>query len=108
MFKKGQSGNPGGLTKEQRKARDELRDALAGDAPQVHGALMSLVKKRNPQAVIYAHQLIHGKEADRVDVKHSGGVARVPTEAELRSAELIATAWLATKRDDDDDGEDDS
>lgn len=97
-FKKGTSGNPGGLTAEQRKARDELRDALAGDAAVVHGALMKLIRRKdpNPQAVMYAHQLLHGKEPEQVNVA-LGGVSDEVREA---LAKLSPEDLRAGARDD--------
>lgn len=76
-FKKGQSGNPGGLTKEQREARDKIREALKGEADEVHAALLDLVRERNPQVVMYAHQVLHGKEPDRSEVSIKGGSAEL-------------------------------
>lgn len=73
-FKKGCKGNPGGLTKEQRAARDELRAALAKDGARIHAALMRLVDNDNPAAVVYAHTALHGKEPMALDVEHSGSV----------------------------------
>lgn len=74
-FKKGSSGNPGGLTKDQREARDWIRDSLKGERDAVHAALIELVNNGNPQAIIYAHQVLHGKEPDRseLSIKNDSG-----------------------------------
>lgn len=66
-FQKGVSGNPGGLTKDQRQARDWVRDSLKSEKEQVHNALLALVKGGNPQAVIYAHQALAGKDPDKFE-----------------------------------------
>lgn len=98
-FTKGKSGNPGGLTKAQREARDKLRAALAEDAEEVHKALMRLVKADVPAAVVYAHQVIHGKEPEKLDVEHSGSVefdyAKLPTEKLRELKALLEQARVA-------------
>lgn len=89
-FRKGCKGNPGGLTKEQRKARDELREALAKDGPRVHAALMRLVDADNPAAVVYAHTALHGKEPLAVDV--DANVNNENPAAPLTTEQLVAIA----------------
>lgn len=80
-FIKGQSGNPLGVSPEVAAAREALRAALAKDATEVHEALMYLVKERNPQAVIYAHQQLHGKPVEVHEVTGAdGGPLRVSQE----------------------------
>lgn len=94
-FQKGHDArrNAGGMTKEQREARDKLRSALAGDADEVHAALMQLVKERNQPAVIYAHQVLHGKEPLAVDMEHSG-IGDNPARP-LTTEDLLAIAKSA-------------
>jgi hypothetical protein len=91
-FQKGKSANPGGMTAAQRKARDELREALAGDSREVHDALMRLIKNDNPQAIVYAHQVLHGKEPDKLDARLSTDNPAEP----LTTEQLLALA-SATK-----------
>lgn len=62
-FKPGQSGNPGGLTPEEAKAKRDLRKALCGEWKEIHEALMGLVKAGNAPAVIYAHKHLAGEAA---------------------------------------------
>lgn len=90
-FKKGNRANPGGMTEAQRKARDELREALAGDAAKVHAALIRLVEADNPQAIVYAHQVLHGKEAEKLDARISNENPAEPltTEQLLEIAKAV-------------------
>jgi hypothetical protein len=90
-FAKGKSANPGGMTAEQRRARDELREALAKDSAEVHAALLRLIKNDNPQAIVYAHQVLHGKEPERLDVKHDveNPAAPLTTEQLLEIAKAV-------------------
>ena len=87
-FQKGNSGNPGGMTKEQREARDAVRRKLADDADEVHDALLALIRERNPAAVVYAHGLLHGK--DPLELKHSGGFDNPATP--ITTEKLLAIA----------------
>lgn len=78
--------NPGGLTREQREMRDKMRDKLRGDADEVHDALMKLVRDGNAPATIYAHQLLHGKDPDKVEMDanvNSDNPARPLSTADL-------------------------
>lgn len=83
-FKPGQSGNPGGQSKEKRAFLDRLR---ADDADACYAAFMSLVREGNPPAVLRAVEYIAGKppaaEEDRAALK---GVADLPSRAEILAA----------------------
>ncbi len=93
LFEKGKSGNPGGISVKQREAREKLRQALAKDADEVHAALMDLVRERNQPTVVYAHQVLHGKEPERLDVKHDVENPATPltTEQLLEIAKAVKT-----------------
>lgn len=74
-FKKGQSGNPGGMPAQVAHAARELREALEGDAKEIHAALMAAVRDGNVPAIIYAHQQLIGKPKDRVEVSGTATTA---------------------------------
>jgi hypothetical protein len=63
-WKKGESGNPGGKPRDAKA----LRQALMQDGPEVHAALMALVRDGNPQAVIYAHRQLIGDPKQTIEV----------------------------------------
>jgi hypothetical protein len=63
-FVKGESGNPLGVP----RSAWELRKALLQDGPEVHAALMTLVRDGNPQAVIYAHRQLIGDPKQTIEV----------------------------------------
>lgn len=84
-FKKGKSGNPGGQSKEKREFLEQLRDS-EGDAKKVYAALMRLIKKGNPQAVLWAAGHIMGKPPDKVELTgKDGGPIRVATRAWVKA-----------------------
>lgn len=63
-FPKGASGNPGGMSREQR----DLRAALKNEGEEIHRALMNLVRRGNPFAIVYAHRQLVGEPRQRMDV----------------------------------------
>ncbi len=67
-WKKGQSGNPAGLSKAAKQARDVLHNKLAQDADIVHDALIKLIQDGNSPAILYAHQQLYGKPKDVLEV----------------------------------------
>ncbi len=69
-FKPGQSGNPGGVSKEKRAFLDRLKGE---DADTVYEALMQLVRERNPQAVLRAWEYVVGKPKELVEVTGKDG-----------------------------------
>lgn len=86
-FKKGNSGNPGGLTKEQREARDLIRELLTGEAEAVHKALMTRIREGSDVLIKYAHEQLHGKAPDKLEAE----VSKTPDPfAELTVEELRA------------------
>lgn len=71
-FKPGQSGNPGGVSKEKR----EFLAALRGeDSGEVYAAMMDLVKQRNPQAVLRAWEYVVGKPKEMLEITGKDGGA---------------------------------
>lgn len=71
-FKKGQSGNPGGQSKEKREFLEQLRDA-EGDAKKVYRAFMKLIAKGNAPAILWAMGHIVGKPPDKVELTGKDG-----------------------------------
>lgn len=65
-FKPGQSGNPGGQSKEKRDFLERLRGE---DADEVYRAMMDLVRERNGPAVLRAWEYIVGKPPETVNLK---------------------------------------
>lgn len=59
-FKPGESGNPGGQSKEKRAFLDRL---TGDDADTVYENFMALVKERNPPAVLRAVEYLAGRPA---------------------------------------------
>ena len=57
-YKPGQSGNPGGQSKEKRAFLDRLRSE---DADECYSAFMDLVRERNPPSVLRAVEYIAGR-----------------------------------------------
>lgn len=71
-FKPGQSGNPGGVSKEKR----EFLAALRGeDSGEVYAAMMRLVRADNPQAVLRAWEYVVGKPKEMIEVTGKDGGA---------------------------------
>lgn len=74
-YKPGQSGNPGGQSKEKRAFLDRLRGE---DAATIYDALMDLVREGNPHAVLRAFEYVAGKppaaEEDRQALRDSAGI----------------------------------
>lgn len=66
---KGHSGNAGGMTKEQREARDLVRSLLTGDAKKVHDNLIKRIEAGSDLLIKYAHEQLHGKAPDKVDIR---------------------------------------
>lgn len=64
--------NPGGLTKEQREAQDWMRTRLIEDKEKVHAALISGIQEGNPLLIKYAHEQLHGKAKELVDLGQDG------------------------------------
>lgn len=89
-FKKGQTGNPGGMPGEVAQATRDLRQALEGDRDRIHAALMRLVDADNAPAIIYAHTQLIGKPKDRVEV--TGDVAAAAWLSQLTAAQVLAIA----------------
>lgn len=74
-FKPGQSGNPGGQSKEKRAFLERLR---IDDVEDIYEALMSLVREGNAPAVLRAVEYVAGKPPDVVEVSgRDGGPVRV-------------------------------
>lgn len=89
-FKKGHTGNPGGMAAELANARHDLRAALENDAEKIHAALMRLVDADNAPAIIYAHTQLIGKPKDRVEV--SGDAAAATWLSQLTASQVLAIA----------------
>lgn len=89
-FKKGTSGNPGGMPKAVASAVRDLRAALEGDKDRIHAALMRLVDADSAPAIIYAHTQLIGKPKDRVEV--SGDAAAAAWLSQLTGAQVLAIA----------------
>lgn len=62
------------MTKEQREARELVRELLKGEAETVHEALMSRIRDGDSLLIRYAHEQLHGKAPDKLEgsLKHSG------------------------------------
>lgn len=74
-FAKGTSGNPGGLTTEERAARDAMRQALAEPGIRKKGlaAYKRLLDADNPLIVRDFMDRIAGKVKERVSVEDEEG-----------------------------------
>lgn len=87
-FKPGQSGNPGGQSKEKRAFLDRLRGE---DAKDVYEAMMALVREGNVHAVLKAWEYIAGKapaaEEDRAAVSTAPDPVRVAAALKALSGE---------------------
>lgn len=71
-FAPGESGNPGGVSKEKR----EFLAALRGeDSGEVYLAMMDLVRQRNPTAVLRAWEYVVGKPKELIEVTGKDGAA---------------------------------
>lgn len=88
-FGEGQKGNPGGLTADERAARDALRQALASDDMRELGlkAYRQLLQEGNPVIVKDFMDRVAGKAVERVQLEE-------PTEVPPMSPEW-ALAVLA-------------
>lgn len=64
--------NPGGLTKEQREAQEWMRTRLIADKQKVHDALILGIEDGNPLLVKYAHEQLHGKAKELVELGSDG------------------------------------
>ncbi len=64
--------NPGGLTVDERAARDWMRTRLVEDRELVHAALIAGVQEGNPVLVKYAHEQLHGKAKELLDIEGGG------------------------------------
>jgi hypothetical protein len=86
-FKKGQSGNPSGMSKEQAEARDLIRKLLLDDSPVVHQMLIARIKEGSDILIKYAHEQLHGKAPDKLeaDVKVTPDPFDELTTDELRA-----------------------
>ena len=79
-FKKGQSGNPGGQSKEKRAFLEQMRDE-SGDAKKIYDGFIKLVDQGNPAAILWAMGHIVGKPPDKVEVTGKGGA---PLKSEVK------------------------
>lgn len=97
-FQKGQSGNPGGQSKEKRAFLDRLR---AEDAEDVYAALMRLVHADNAPAVLRAVEYIAGKPPEVVQVsgKDGGPVTVLRVDPKSLTAEELRILTRLVKSD---------
>ena len=87
--------NPGGLTKEQRAARDALNRWLCEEPQLVRGkeAYLRLLDEGNPVIVKDFMDRVAGKAKEHVEVSGGEGVAGITV---LTREELLAVARLPT------------
>jgi len=64
--------NPGGLTDVQRAAQDWMRTRLIDDKEKVHAALIAGIEEGNPLLIKYAHEQLHGKAKELLDLGTDG------------------------------------
>lgn len=88
-FKPGQSGNPGGVSKEKRAFLDRLK---TDDAEEVYRAFMALVRDGNPPAVLRAVEYLAGKPRSADEDLAAVQKAGVTALAVLSRDELLAIA----------------
>lgn len=98
QFKPGQSGNPGGLTREQIAQRKRNRDAAMAIEEKLLGAVTKDLTERESQALDHVRadvlRLIHaaierhdGKPTQQVDNTSSDGSAVLPSRIILTGPE---------------------
>lgn len=69
-FQKGQSGNPGGMTAQQRKVRDQLQTWLASEAvtPKFKKAYLKALEEGNPAILKDCAERLMGKVKQPVEL----------------------------------------
>jgi hypothetical protein len=78
--------NNGGIPKAVR----ELRASLEGDGPEIHRALMELIRGGNAPATIYAHTQLIGKPKERVELSTDDEASEQRPTSELLAIGLGA------------------
>ncbi len=90
QFKKGTTNNPGGLTAEEREARDAVRKALAEPGMRATGlaAYRRLLEADNPVIVKDFMDRLAGKVKEHVELSGVDGEPLVPLE--YTSEDMVA------------------
>ena len=114
-FKKGQSGNPGGMTKDQAQARKEALAVLSQHGETLAKGLVRLAKKGNVVAAKAALEWILGKAPQSLELTGKGGkplhpppvanVSRLSYEQLTAIESILATATEPSEPGGDSSGE---
>lgn len=100
QFKTGNKANPGGLTEDEREARDAVRKALSGDLRQVGlKAYRRLLEADNPVIVKDFMDRVAGKVKERVELSGDPDAPVNPyTALSVDELKAVARAQLEKER----------